>query len=93
MGDRIREYRRIHGLSQKKLAAQLGIDPTTLAGWERGKHQPKKRLIIGNFFSAPPCYAHKFVLKSHPATADKHKSLFKGCRGRLEDGAGQSGAR
>jgi transcriptional regulator with XRE-family HTH domain len=38
--DRIREYRRVHGLSQKKLAEQLGVDQATLAGWKRAKHQP-----------------------------------------------------
>ena len=43
LGDQIREYRRVHGLTQKKLAEQLGVDPTTLAGWERRKHQPTKR--------------------------------------------------
>jgi len=45
IGERIREYRRVHGLNQKKLADELGIDLTTLAGWEKGKHQPMKRLI------------------------------------------------
>ena len=40
LSDKIREYRRVHGLTQKKLAKQLGIDHTTLAGWERGEHQP-----------------------------------------------------
>jgi len=44
LGDKIREYRRVHGLTQKKLAEQLGVDQTTLAGWERGKHRPTKRL-------------------------------------------------
>jgi transcriptional regulator with XRE-family HTH domain len=39
LGDKIREYRRVHGLSQKRLAGLMGIDQTTLAGWERGKHQ------------------------------------------------------
>jgi len=43
--DRIREYRRVHGLSQKKLAEQLGIDQTTLAGWESGEHRPTKKLL------------------------------------------------
>jgi transcriptional regulator with XRE-family HTH domain len=38
LGDKIREYRRIHGLTQKKFAAQQEIDPTTLASWERGDH-------------------------------------------------------
>jgi transcriptional regulator with XRE-family HTH domain len=45
LGDRILEYRRIHGLTQKKLSEQLGVDPTTLAGWERGEHKPTKRLL------------------------------------------------
>jgi transcriptional regulator with XRE-family HTH domain len=40
LGDKIREYRRIHGLSQKKLAEQTGVDQSTLQGWERGEHQP-----------------------------------------------------
>ena len=35
LGERIREYRRIHRLTQKNLAERLGVDPTTLAGWER----------------------------------------------------------
>ena len=41
--DKIREYRRIHGLTKKKLAGQLGIDQTTLASWERGEHHPTKK--------------------------------------------------
>jgi DNA-binding transcriptional regulator YiaG len=56
LADKIREYRRIHGLTQKKLAAErLGVDQTTPAGWERGEHRPTERLldkplkIIGNF--------------------------------------------
>jgi len=43
--DKIRAYRRLHGLSQKKLAGLLGIHQTTLAGWESGEHQPTKRLL------------------------------------------------
>ena len=45
LGERIREYRRIHGLTQKKFADQLGIDQTTLASWERGEHRPTKKLL------------------------------------------------
>jgi transcriptional regulator with XRE-family HTH domain len=44
LGERIREYRRIHGLSQKKLAKELGVDQTTLAAWERREHLPPKKL-------------------------------------------------
>jgi len=28
------------GLSQRKMAAKLGVDPATLMGWEAGRHQP-----------------------------------------------------
>jgi transcriptional regulator with XRE-family HTH domain len=45
LGEKIREYRRIHGLTQKKLAAHLRIDETTLAGWEKGEHTPAKGLL------------------------------------------------
>ncbi|MDP2912580.1 MAG: helix-turn-helix transcriptional regulator [Candidatus Omnitrophota bacterium] len=45
IGEKLREYRRVHGLSQKKLAEQLGVDQTTLAGWEKGKHRTRKRLL------------------------------------------------
>jgi len=45
IGDRIREYRRVHGLTQKKFAEQLGVDQTTLAGWERREHKPSKLLV------------------------------------------------
>jgi transcriptional regulator with XRE-family HTH domain len=45
LGYRLREYRRIHGLSQKKLAEQLEIDQSTLAGWERREHKPSKGLL------------------------------------------------
>jgi DNA-binding XRE family transcriptional regulator len=52
LGDKIREYRRVHGITQKELAEQLGVDQTTLAGWERGKHKPTKRFreIISKVF-------------------------------------------
>ncbi|MCX6574928.1 MAG: helix-turn-helix transcriptional regulator [Candidatus Aminicenantes bacterium] len=45
LGEKIRAYRRVHGVSQKKLTGQLGVNQSTLAGWERGEHQPTKRLL------------------------------------------------
>jgi transcriptional regulator with XRE-family HTH domain len=41
LGEKIRAYRRSLGITQKKLAQELGIDPTTLARWERGKTSTK----------------------------------------------------
>ena len=32
--------RRALGLSQRKLASRLGVDPATVQGWETGKRQP-----------------------------------------------------
>ena len=38
-------YRRLHGLTQKKLAQLLGVDFTTIGHWERGEHWPQKQLL------------------------------------------------
>jgi transcriptional regulator with XRE-family HTH domain len=45
LGEKIKTYRWVLGLSQKALAKQLKIDPSTLARWERGKKRPLKELI------------------------------------------------
>ena len=47
--DRLASARRTLGLSQRKMAEKLGIDPGTLQGWEAGRHQPtgKSLEIIG----------------------------------------------
>jgi DNA-binding XRE family transcriptional regulator len=38
--EKLKTYRLKAGLSQRKLAAKLGIDPGTIVNWERGKHKP-----------------------------------------------------
>ncbi|MGB8477993.1 MAG: helix-turn-helix transcriptional regulator [Acidobacteriaceae bacterium] len=38
--ERLAAARRRLGLSQRKMAGKLGIDPATLMGWEAGRHQP-----------------------------------------------------
>jgi len=38
--ERLATARRVLGLSQWKMAAAMGGDPTTLRGWEAGRHQP-----------------------------------------------------
>ena len=45
LGEQIVIYRRIHGLSQRKLARFLGIDYTSIGHWERGEHWPSKKLL------------------------------------------------
>jgi transcriptional regulator with XRE-family HTH domain len=44
-GEKIAFYRKMAGLNQEELARQLGIDPTTLWRWEKGKSQPSKKLL------------------------------------------------
>lgn len=43
LGDKIRDFRRARGLSQKKFAERIRIDQSTLTGWE--KHRPSKRML------------------------------------------------
>ena len=38
--ERLVNARRALGLSQQKMAERLGVDETTLQGWESGRHQP-----------------------------------------------------
>jgi transcriptional regulator with XRE-family HTH domain len=44
LGERILAFRQLHGLTQDQLAARLGVDPSTIASWEQGKHQPSGSL-------------------------------------------------
>ena len=49
--EQIRAHRIALGLSLKKAAMLLGIDPGTLQGWETGRHKPSKQstAIISTF--------------------------------------------
>jgi transcriptional regulator with XRE-family HTH domain len=51
-GERIRKLREAHGLPQRKVAAQLDIDASLLAKYERNERHPSKELItkIAEFF-------------------------------------------
>jgi transcriptional regulator with XRE-family HTH domain len=40
-GERLAWIRKFLGLSQKSMARRLGVDPGTLARWERGERVPK----------------------------------------------------
>ena len=42
--EEIKVYRLTHGLGQKKMAKALGIDPKTLARWEKWKSKPSRKL-------------------------------------------------
>jgi len=53
LGEKLLCYRRVLGISQKELAQKLGVDPTTLARWERGKSKPMESSLkaINRFFN------------------------------------------
>ncbi len=38
--EKLKAYRRLHGLSQTRLARMIGVDPSTVWHWERGDSQP-----------------------------------------------------
>ena len=52
--ERLAAARRALGLSQRKLAGKLGVDPATLMGWEARQHQPtgKSLDLIGRVLSS-----------------------------------------
>lgn len=54
LGQKIRTYRQLLGLSQRDLARQIGVDPCTIASWERSEHKPEKRLkrVLDVFLSS-----------------------------------------
>jgi transcriptional regulator with XRE-family HTH domain len=43
--ERLATARRALGLSQRKMAEKLGVDPATLLGWETGRHQPTPKSL------------------------------------------------
>jgi transcriptional regulator with XRE-family HTH domain len=44
--DRLVGCRRALGISQKQAAAQIGVDQSTLARWERGEREPTKGFAL-----------------------------------------------
>ena len=51
--EKLRAYRRIHGLSRERMAEVLGVDRTTVWRWERGETQPEanSRQALDDLFS------------------------------------------
>jgi transcriptional regulator with XRE-family HTH domain len=45
LAERLATARRALGLSQRKMAGKLGVDPATLMGWEAGRHQPTEKSL------------------------------------------------
>ena len=56
LGERIIAARKLRGMSQKALAKELGVDPGTLAKWERDERGPGQKLVetLNRWFVAHP---------------------------------------
>ena len=67
VGEKIVAYRRLLGLSQKRFAHYLGIDPTTLGRWEKNKRRSPKRLLedLTTFFKSYPFHNRKRLLNNY----------------------------
>jgi transcriptional regulator with XRE-family HTH domain len=52
--ERLAWERKVLGLSQRKMAEKLGVDPATLMGWEAGRHQPTRKSLEGIARTLPP---------------------------------------
>lgn len=46
MNFKIKEARQLAGISQKELAARMGVSPGTLSGYETGAHDPKSDSLL-----------------------------------------------
>ena len=57
LSERLAATRKRLGLSQRKMAAKLGVDPCTVKGWEAGLHRPSDKGLdlIGNLFKSLKC--------------------------------------
>lgn len=42
LGGKIKEYRYLNGLTQERIAKELGVDESTVFHYENGKHKPLK---------------------------------------------------
>ncbi|MBI4467768.1 MAG: helix-turn-helix transcriptional regulator [Acidobacteria bacterium] len=51
--EKLSRFRKTRGMSIKEMAGHLGVDPSTVAGWEAERHRPGRRYRrkIRGFFS------------------------------------------
>jgi len=68
LGDRIKRYRYLKGITQKELARQIGIDPTTLSRIERNQ---------GRRIESVRRRVSKFLIDRIPTSSDQPDSTGK----------------
>jgi transcriptional regulator with XRE-family HTH domain len=45
LSGKLKTYRHLKGMSQKKLGKMLGVDGATVSRWEQGESQPYERTL------------------------------------------------
>jgi len=54
LGERLVAFRIGKGWARPRLAAELGVDPSTLARWERGEREPTGSFLVSVSRVCPP---------------------------------------
>lgn len=77
LADRIQQQRKARGLSQEKLAEQLGVSRQAVTKWENGQSTPdvEKIIAMSDFFDVTTDYLLKGVEREAAAAAPGDRSL------------------
>jgi transcriptional regulator with XRE-family HTH domain len=46
LGEKIVNFRKLQGMTQEEMAKILGVDPSTLARWEKNKRRPLPKYLV-----------------------------------------------
>lgn len=82
MDFQIKEARENAGFSQKELAELIGVAPSTLNGYESGKHDPKSDLLVK---IAAACHVTTDYLLCHASQKQKTAPWPEGQDARLDE--------
>lgn len=64
IAEKILAHRKSNGLTQEEFARQVGVDPSTLARWERGEREPKGEFRTLLPFISKPSILSKLLPQS-----------------------------
>lgn len=78
--NRLKELRKVMGLTQEELADEIGVSKITILRWENGERVPKsdKAQALADFFGASVGYLLGYALENSELTAEtKTIEVFK----------------
>lgn len=77
LAERIQQLRKARGLSQEKLAEQLGVSRQAVTKWENGQSTPDvdKIILMSDFFEVTTDYLLKGVEREETVSAPSDRSL------------------